>query len=65
MLTADLPSHLILRLAFGRPNEASRVDKPGAAVIALFFIGLSYAASVVIAFRERGRKLFLLRSLIV
>ncbi|KAJ5179285.1 hypothetical protein N7492_002495 [Penicillium capsulatum] len=60
-----LLGYLILPIVFGHPNERTRIDKTASAVFALFFIGISYIASVVIAFFQRHRKIFVLRSLCV
>lgn len=66
-LTADRGSfsYLILPMVFGRPDEKTRIDKTASAVFALFFIGVAYTASIAIAFFQRQRKIFVLRSLFV
>ena len=55
-------SYLILPMAFGNADDF-RIDKTATAVVSLLFVGASYASSIVIAFFQRDRKLFLLRSL--
>lgn len=61
--TSNISSYLLLPVVFGRPDERTRIDHTASAVFALFFLGVSYAGSIVIAFFQRERKIFLLRSL--
>lgn len=56
-------SYLILAVVFGDPNEELHIDRTASLVFALFFIGISYIASIAIVYFQRKRKLFLLRSL--
>ncbi|KAJ5577437.1 uncharacterized protein N7459_006401 [Penicillium hispanicum] len=58
-----LLGYLILSVAFGKSDETARVDRTAGSIVALFFIGISYASSVVIAIFQRNRKIFLMRSL--
>jgi hypothetical protein len=56
-------SYLILAVVFGGHNEQLHIDSTASLVFALFFIGISYIGSIAIAYFQRKRKLFLLRSL--
>ncbi|KAJ5263908.1 hypothetical protein N7478_011513 [Penicillium angulare] len=58
-----LTGYLMLAVVFGDSNTDVHIDETTTIVIALFFIALSYAASLAIAFFQRQRKLFLLHSL--
>lgn len=54
---------MILPVVFTDTDETLRVDRTASIVFALFFVGVAYAASAVIAFFQRRNKIFLLRSL--
>lgn len=56
-------SYLILAVVFGDHTEELHIDRTASLVFALFFIGSSYIGSIAIAFFQRKRELFLLRSL--
>lgn len=56
-------SYLILAVVFGDHPEELHIDRTASLVFALFFIGISYIASIAIAYFQRKRKIFLLRSL--
>ncbi|KAJ5883485.1 uncharacterized protein N7473_010371 [Penicillium subrubescens] len=58
-----LLGYLILAVVFGDHPEELHIDRTASLVFALFFIGTSYIASIAIAYFQRKRKLFLLRSL--
>jgi hypothetical protein len=61
--SCSLYSYLILAVVFGDRPEELHIDRTASLVFALFFIGISYLASIAIAYSQRKRKLFLLRSL--
>ncbi|KAJ5167398.1 uncharacterized protein N7482_006179 [Penicillium canariense] len=60
-----LIGYLILSVVFGDSDDNLRVDQTASLVFALFFVGVAYVGSIVIACIHRTRQLFLLRSLFV
>ncbi|KAJ5722716.1 hypothetical protein N7488_000751 [Penicillium malachiteum] len=60
-----LIGYLTLAVVFGDSKEDPEVNTTAAVIISLFFIALTHTASVTIAFFQRRRKFFLLKSLFV
>lgn len=58
-------SYMILPVVLSDANDTVRIDQTASTVVALFFIGVGYAASIAIAFVQRRKKMFLLRSVLV
>lgn len=55
----------MLAVVFGDATDELHIDRTASLVFALFFIGISYVGSIAIAYFQRKRKLFLLRSLLM
>ncbi|KAJ5728180.1 hypothetical protein N7493_004510 [Penicillium malachiteum] len=60
-----LIGYLTLAVVFGDSKADPEVNTAAAVIISLFFVALTHTASVAIAFFQRRRKLFLLKSLFV
>ncbi|KAJ5736416.1 uncharacterized protein N7483_001541 [Penicillium malachiteum] len=60
-----LIGYLTLAVVFGDSKTDPEVNNTAAVIISLFFIALSHTASVAVAFFQRRRKAFLLKSLFV
>ncbi|KAJ5378634.1 hypothetical protein N7509_011753 [Penicillium cosmopolitanum] len=60
-----LLGYLILPVVFSDADDTIRIDQTASTVFALFFIGIGYTGSIAIAFFQRRKKIFLLRSVFV
>lgn len=63
--TFPLNRYLMLAVVFGESNDDLHVDPTATGAVAFLFIGIAYAASIVIAFFKRSSKAFILRSILM